>query len=151
VNGRTFPFDRTKIVALLDALNQLLSALISDLAFYAKPPSVTASASSSEVSLSAEPILGDVANIEVILAGKPFDLTYMSGSQGVVQSTWPYWSNLDGYTYTVESDLVGSASVSFPLQVEIMIYVPATRANLGAKTVLTAPPTASVTFPLQKL
>jgi hypothetical protein len=139
-------FDRTRVVAALDALNQQLSALISDLAFWASPPSAEVVAVD-EIILSAQPIVGDIAFLQVTLAGQLFDQTWMYGSHGILRQTWRYWGS--GDSYTVVSSWGNPVSVSFPLQVEIVIM--ANGATLGAKTVVTTPPTAPMTFPLQKL
>jgi hypothetical protein len=142
-------FDRTKVVAALDALNQQLSVLISNLAFWAAPPSVEVAARIDEITLTAQPILGDLAGLQVTLAGQLFDQTLMFGAQGTVVHTWHYSGSAD--TYKVQSSAGNTVSVSFPLEVEIVITVPATDTRLGAKTVVTTPPTAPMTFPLQKL
>jgi hypothetical protein len=140
-------FDRTKVVAALDALNQLLAAIISDLAFWAAPPTVEVAASMDEIILSAQPIVGNYAGLQVTLAGQFFDQTVMFLSHGTASQAWRYWSRAD--RYTLVSSWGTNVSVSFPVEVEIVII--ATGGSLGAKTVVTTPPTAPVTFPLQKL
>jgi hypothetical protein len=139
-------FDRTKVVAALDALNQLLAALISDLAFWAAPPTVKVAASMDKIILSAQPIVGNSVMLQVTLAGQLFDQTVMFGSHGTFVQAWRYSSSAD--RYTLVSSWGTNVSVSFPVEVQIMIT--ANGGMLGAKTVVTTPPTAPVTFPLQK-
>jgi hypothetical protein len=139
-------FDRTKVVAALSALNQQLAAIISDLAFWAAPPTVEVSAFGGEISLSAQPIVGDWVVLQVTLAGQLFDTTPMFGSHGTFRQAWRY--SISGDRYTLVSSVGNNVSVSFPVEVEIVIFA---TAMFGAKTVVTTPPTAPVTFPLQKL
>jgi hypothetical protein len=141
-------FDRTKVVAALDALNQLLAAIISDLAFWATPPTVEVSARTDEIILSAQPIVGNLVVLQVTLAGQLFDTTMMMMglARGTFFHAWRYSSSAD--RYTLVSSLGTNVSVSFPVEVEIVIF--ANGGALGAKTVVTTPPTAPVTFPLQK-